>query len=441
MRLWLGLGAVADQAAFALANMAVHVLLARWLSEAEYGAFAGASTLPLLAGVAHAALFIEPLLVFGAVRYAGVFDAYLRIVLRLQWRFGAVVGLLLGAGALGAWWTDASSIGIALGGLAVATPPTLTCWCVRRACYAVERPDLAAVAGALQLVLVVGGLAGLAAWGAVGVGTAALLTGAASFAAGTVARWRLVAHVQRRPASPADPGEVDHIVRAGAGGGMDPDAREVWRAHVAIGRWGVAAGALSWVQGYLFYLVLPLWAGLEATGALRALVTVVMPVLQADSALVTACVPSYVRAAADGRLGAVVRRSLALFWTENAAYWLVLAVAHRPLVMWLYAGRFVDTAPLLLALGALPLCASGFNVWASALRARGDAAAVLRGTVAAVGVAGTAGLWAMHTWGLAGAVGGLVLAAATQAGVVGFAFRRVPCRAPLASPHVVPEVA
>lgn len=422
MSLRLAMGAVADQAAFALASVAVHVLLARWLPAVDYGAFAGAATLPLLAGVGHAALFIEPLLVLGAAREATAFRTYLRTVLRLQWIYGVVVAVLLAGVAAGLWLAGASRMALALVGAACATPPTLTCWFVRRACYAVERPELAAAAGFLHLTLVVVGLAGLAGTGTVSVVTAPLVTGAAAWLASQTAQWAIT-----RPMGTASaPVAAVEI----------PDRWAIWRTHIAFGRWSAAAGVLSWAQGYLFYLVLPLWAGLEGTAALRALVTVVMPLLQADSALVTALVPAYVRAAGAGRLDRLVQQSLGLFALEAALYWLVLATGHAAIVAWLYAGRFVDVSPLLLVLGLLPACASAFNVWASALRARGDARAVLQGTVAAVVVACTVGLLAMRAWGLHGAVAGLLLSAATQAGVTGLAYRRSAMR--VAVPHVLP---
>ncbi|MDR7400087.1 MAG: hypothetical protein QN144_12370, partial [Armatimonadota bacterium] len=70
-RVWAsrGLWAVADQGLFSGANFVVNVLLARWLSPAEYGAFAVAlSIFYLLAGF-HSAVLTEPMMVFGAGRY------------------------------------------------------------------------------------------------------------------------------------------------------------------------------------------------------------------------------------------------------------------------------------------------------------------------------------------------------------------------------------
>jgi hypothetical protein len=66
-RTWLskGLWAVTDQGLFALTNFGASILLARWLPQREFGAYAVAFSVLLLMGVVHTALLTEPMLVFG----------------------------------------------------------------------------------------------------------------------------------------------------------------------------------------------------------------------------------------------------------------------------------------------------------------------------------------------------------------------------------------
>ena len=73
-----GFWAILDQALFALSNLLVNVLLARWLPPAEYGAFVTAYTVLLLVSVAHSAFLAEPMLVFGSDKYAASFSHYLQ---------------------------------------------------------------------------------------------------------------------------------------------------------------------------------------------------------------------------------------------------------------------------------------------------------------------------------------------------------------------------
>jgi O-antigen/teichoic acid export membrane protein len=180
----------------------------------------------------------------------------------------------------------------------------------------------------------------------------------------------------------------------------------------------MASGLLFWAQGYLFYLVLPLWAGLEAAGILRVLMNLVMPILQSDGALVTALVPSFVRAARRGELAAMVRGAGLFFGAEAGAYWLVLIAVSGPLVAAVYDGQFVEYAPLLLVLGALPMLASAYNILAVALRVKGMADRVFWATVGSATATCTVGFAAVWMGGVAGAAVGLVVASATQVAIL-----------------------
>ena len=64
-----GFWAIVDQALFAVSNLIINVLLARWLSPREYGAFVTAYVVLILVSVAHAGLLIEPMMVLGPSRF------------------------------------------------------------------------------------------------------------------------------------------------------------------------------------------------------------------------------------------------------------------------------------------------------------------------------------------------------------------------------------
>ena len=73
------------------------------------------------------------------------------------------------------------------------------------------------------------------------------------------------------------------------------DVRPLVREHWNFLRWSGGAGVLSFAQGVAFYLVLPVFSGLEASAALRAMINFVMPVLQSDSALAVLISPELAR--------------------------------------------------------------------------------------------------------------------------------------------------
>src|SRR5439155_722855 len=75
---WVGRGswAIADQGLFAGTNFLLNVMLARWLSPGEYGAFAVGLAAVFFVGTFHSALLTEPMLVFGPGKYADRAGAY-----------------------------------------------------------------------------------------------------------------------------------------------------------------------------------------------------------------------------------------------------------------------------------------------------------------------------------------------------------------------------
>src|SRR5262245_28135951 len=101
---WTAQGALAlaDQALFSGTGLAIHVLLARWLEPAAYGAFAVGFAIILLMAGPHNALIIEPMSVLGPARYADRLGRYIgmQVVLHLLVMFAvaaplAVVGALV----------------------------------------------------------------------------------------------------------------------------------------------------------------------------------------------------------------------------------------------------------------------------------------------------------------------------------------------------------
>src|SRR5580700_7546891 len=73
--------AVVDQSLFSGANFIVNVLLARWLSTTEYGAYSLALAVFLLFAALHSAILIEPMMVFGSNKYSAGFARYLAVLL------------------------------------------------------------------------------------------------------------------------------------------------------------------------------------------------------------------------------------------------------------------------------------------------------------------------------------------------------------------------
>src|SRR5712691_9166738 len=183
---WFGRGAwaVMDQGLFALANVLLNLLLARWLTPAEYGGFAVAYSLFLFVGALHTSLLTEPMLIFGAGKYARETRTYLRTLTRGHWVLTVVGSLLLITAGSALLFADAGSLALAIFSLGLATPFSLLMWFARRAAYLRFQPRSAAAASALYLALLLAGLFALAGLHVVSIFSATIAVGAAGAVAG-----------------------------------------------------------------------------------------------------------------------------------------------------------------------------------------------------------------------------------------------------------------
>jgi O-antigen/teichoic acid export membrane protein len=352
-------------------------------------------------------MLTEPLLVFGPGKYKDRLSEYM----------GALVYGHLGFAVLGSLVLLLVSVGFALSGLrslytlmlalAIAEPFILLLWLMRRACYARFEPRLAASGGAWYMVLMLAGayvlywrewLSGASALGVMGVSSLA------------VSLWLAVRLRVKLPSLRGDDLTRDAI-------------RDHWR----YGRWSVGNQALNWVPMNISYLVLPVWGGLAAGASFKALMNLVMPMLQAVWALSILLLPTLVWARDEGRakLNSRIRLALVPFVVGPAIYWLLLGLLHQPLVSWLYDGQYTQGAAVLWILGLSPIVASVKQVLSQSLRAleRPDWL-FLAYTVSAI-VALTLGTGLVYLWGIVGAGIGLVICQGVTAALALVSYQRL----------------
>jgi O-antigen/teichoic acid export membrane protein len=387
-----GFWAVVDQGLFAVSNFALNVLLARWLAPQDYGAFTLAFSVLLLLGTFHSALLIEPMLIFGPGRYKERLSEYLGVLVYGHWSLAVPVGSLLLLGtSLTLGLTGSNALSVAFLGLALAGPLICFLWLVRRACYARLEPRLAALGGALYMVLMLAGAFALYRGGWLSTSSALGVMGLSSL---VVALW----FVRRLGVSWT------------SGGGGDGLGRDALRSHWDYGRWAALTSALTWVPGNVYYVLLPVWGGLEAGASLRALMNLVMPMLQANAALSVILLPLLVQARGGAGFGRLIKLSLVCFSLGSLLYWILLGLFHRPLVELLYGGQYSGHADLLWFVGLMPLVSGIGIVLGGALRAMERPDRVFWAYVLSTVAALTVGVGLMVLWGLAGTVAGLLFA-------------------------------
>ncbi|CAN5808070.1 hypothetical protein BH23ACT11_BH23ACT11_01170 [soil metagenome] len=389
-----------DQGLFAVSNFVLNVLLARWLTPQEYGTFAVAYAAFWLFIVLHSALLTEPMLVFGSGRYKNRLSEYLGVLLYGNLAFAALGSFLLLLAGLGLGLSRQPALSAALLGLALAGPFIFFQWLMRRACYVQHKPHLAALGGALYMAVVLLGIYVSYQRDWLSTPVAFYLMGLASLIVGIWLTTRLRVEYPRT--------RSDGLVR------------DTFKSHWSFGRWATLANMLALITGTtsggIYYLVLPIFGDLEAAAALKALMNLVMPVLHANVALAVLLVPTLVQARGSARFKHLMRFSGALCFSASASYLILLILFHRPLMIWLYGGKYMEYANLVWVVGLIPLVAALTGLMAAALRACERPDRMFLAYLISALVALTAGMGFLVAWGVAGAVAAVLVSSIVAGG-------------------------
>ena len=348
---WVGRGfwAVMDQWLFATSNFILNILLARWLTPIEYGAFTVAYTIFLLLGTFYTAITIEPMMVFGSGKYKDYFSQYLQVLLQRHWLFSAIVGLLFAVTALVFVVTINSPLTSALFGLAIASPFILFQWLMRRACYVNLQPQFAAYTGALYMALMLLGAYGLYHFAWLGSDTALGIMALSSLVSGIWLVKRLTSIQESRYS-----------------GILQKDSRQ---DHWKYGKWALGTAMLTWIPGNINYILLPIWGNLQDAAAYRALLNLLLPVMHITTALSGLLIPTFVSAMDSEKFSKLICRLFILFIITPTIYWLILGLTAEPLIQFLYAGNYVEFSELMWIAGLIPILEAVGSVSGAVLRA------------------------------------------------------------------------
>jgi O-antigen/teichoic acid export membrane protein len=396
---------VADQGLVSSTNFVLNVLLVRWLSPAEYGAFAIGFAALLFVSSLHTALLNEPMNVLGPQLFRHDLSRYLGHLVAFSGGSGLVLALLLW-GAETRVSGQSAALGSALLGLCLSLPVFNLASLLRQACYLETRPQLALRGSAAYAVALLALLASARA-------SAAPLTPFGAFAAMAGAS-AVAALVFARAVSPRLPSPFRR----------DPTgaARRIAAEHWAYGRFMVAAG-LAHSVGYLVYLPLVgVVLGLAQSGILRAVQNLVLPLQQVLAAFGLVLVPWVSRQRAlrgDAYLAEARWKTLSLNVGTAAGYGLVVVLLGRFLLDLLYGGgrysAYAWALPILAAGSVFTAVAESFGVLA---RARRRPDIFVWSKIAPALVMLAVGLPAVRHLGLLGAFAGLALAALCEAAVI-----------------------
>ena len=389
--------AILDQALFAGTNFLVNILLGRWLTPAQYGAFALVYSFFFLFSTLHTAMLTEPMMVFGSGKYAPHFRKYVGILVCGHFSLmmpGSLI-LLVAASVTGHFYSGGAER--AFLGLVAAAPLILLLWLVRQTFYVRLQPGWSAVGGVLYLVFVLTLVFALRVQNRLSPMTAFLGMGAGALAASIFLLIRLQPRWTRGTG----------ILTASA------VASEHWR----YGRWSIAAVAVQWFPANIYYALLPASMGLAGSGALRAFMNLAMPALHSIGPLSSLFLPLLVQARQQDGSQLMTKRMrsfLALLIAGSQSDLGLLLYFRSEVLNLCYAGKYLEYGWLpVFLVGLLPITASLTAVLGCGLRALERPDWVFWCYVGSSVVTLVAGIPLSARLGIVGALSGLLLSSLT----------------------------
>lgn len=381
-------------------------MLARWLVPEEYGVFALAYSLFLLLGAAYNALYTEPMVVFGASQYAQRFRDYLGTLVVghfLSVTPGAVI-LWIVCQSIGPYMSD--SFRSTVTALVVAVPILLLQWLVRRVPYVHQRPGVSALGGAVYLILQTSALWYLHEAGRLTIPSVFASMGGASLVASCLILWR------ERPS-------FESCSQA--------SLREVGSEHWAYGKWAIGTALLSWFPNNLYFAVLGFFGGLEATGELKALTNIFLPMNHVILALSSLLLPTLSRSYMNRNVQAfksLTMKACGFFVGGSLINWALLSLFHRELIQVLYGDQYLTASTGLLIGSLLPLAYAVTSIFGVALKAQRRAEKVFQSYLVAGVTSILPGVILAAVYGTTGAMIAQVFAQSAGAVAVSFIYQR-----------------
>jgi O-antigen/teichoic acid export membrane protein len=209
-----------------------------------------------------------------------------------------------------------------------------------------------------------------------------------------------------------------------------PFLGDLLRQHGRYGKWALGGGAMRWIPFNVPLMTLASSASVVDSGALRALMTILMPAVQFFQAVNTLMVPYYAGAGPRKVARSAARAGVSevlLALAYSGAIWCL----SRPLLHGLYAGKYDPYAAMLAPLSLLLLGEALGGVAASALQAlelpKNVFAACLGGSAVTI-----LGIACLHPFDMKRAVWSIVAAYTSTAMLLAISIYRAQAHAELA---------
>jgi hypothetical protein len=387
--------AVIDQAIFAGSNFLVNVLLARSLSQADYGIFAQGFSIYLLVGLLYNSFLIEPLTVFGSGSYSQVVSKYLKPVEKMHWLLSGllliiylVVTLILALRGESLW-------ALTLLGQCIAGPFVYYSFLMRRYCYVISEPQYISRAAILYCLTMIASVS-LFSWiEKLNPLTAFLSIGISAFVCAFVIRAKVIA-LKIQPSKTIRKNQEGGKYKQGKpislpelGQGKKITVQDIALKHWNYGKWAILSNSTGWLP-----LNIPLLfagsgvAGLELAARLKASLNLNVPVSQFLTALANYLIPSFAKTYSNPEKtdNKIEYKALIIYGIITGVYALFIVVFGEEISRALYKGRYTFNQYELLILTLIPITGGLQRVFAASFRALERSKLLLIPSVAASGI-------------------------------------------------------
>lgn len=392
---WLGNGtlAISDQAFISGSNFLLTVLLARWSSATEYGAFALAFSIFLLLSQLHQSVLLEPMSVFGS-NYSGIrLRRYYGSLLHMQNGMVLAISVPLAIAALVVqYFAHSPQLGAALWGVTIASPFVLLFWIARRAFYLEHAPGSAATGAVVYTVVTLLSLFVVRQLGALTCFSVFIVMGAAALVTSIAMFRRLKPRFRREP--------------------TDPNFASECKLHWRYGSWALAGALAMWIPQNFFYAVLPGAHGIAAAADIRALLNLAVPLQRTTAALGMLLLPYVARAYWEGGHDAARTLTRNMGWVFTAGslvYWAVILLFRDRVLHVIYAGKYDSLNHLLPWLALSSIMTGALSAVVVALRAMRSPESVFYAHAVSGVVALAVGIPATWFWGVSGVIFSLII--------------------------------
>ena len=390
-----------DQLVISGTGFAVSLLVARWGSPVQYGAYSTAQSFHLLGAGIHNALVVEPL---GVIAPQATREQLPRHLMAAA-RYGTLIALACGLGGAVLAQVFVHSVLLSMA-VAIASPLLITQIFVRRVCYAIDNQRAALLGSVLFLLAVLPALYFLHSYFTV-TSPLAYVALAGGALAGTLGSLRL--------AVPSLGDRADGGERIG---------RPVHRAYLTFGSWLVLSGVVGWVNAGVYVPVVSKYLGLVQAGTLRAAELLFTPMDQFVTSVAILVIPllsaqSVARAAGPSSAQFPFLRLQLLACGSTLLYGLIIFFNSHFFLHLFYGGATFSAAAAAVPGIGVSSVSNGLLTSGPGMKLRisGNTRGLFIAGLAGAIVSLTVGIPLMIRYGIAGAAGGRALAALTNLAV------------------------